>query len=193
LNGLSDDIYVCSYQKLVYSIHEYIMAISPKIHQGVASEFLTLLDQEHSQQYKGFYFMLCGRRRGMRTPLFGSLVSDEQKINCRVLTDDKGNVSSKQWTLVLSFNDKNLAELVKTTREKEVVFECLFKNPEGDPKFTPVFTFPSLRDKDATYPITAGDLIGFAGITFGRGCIKVVSGDGGAKILVRLEEAGMSQ
>ena len=163
------------------------MTTSPTIRDGVTRELLELVDSEYSRQYEDFYFMCCGRQGLRFAPLFGLPVGEEQKIKCRVMVD--GKMTKKQWTLILSFDDTKWAEVVNATREKEVVFECVFKNPKGDPVSTPLFKLPSLFDADATYPITTLDFIGFAiPMTFCRGCVSVVSISGGVKMLVRLEE-----
>ena len=171
------------------------MTLNPQVHSGETTKFLELLDSDLPGCSETFYFMLCGRRylgeQAIRILLFDSLVSDSQKINSKMIWAVPRHTVKKQWTIILSFSEENWMKLVKTTQEKEVMFECLFRNYGEDPKFAPVFGFPRLDDNKQTYDIVPKDFEGYARIGFSRGGIRInKKGDGHTVLLIRLEELG---
>ena len=174
------------------------MALPLQEHQGDVTKFLELIDVDLSNRCKMFYFMLCSRSSigGLqaRILLFDALRSEFQKVVMKMTWDVPGQIARRQWTLILSFTEDNWAKMVATTQRREVVFECLFKNCGRDPKFAPIFNFPSLSDKIQEYVIRSEDFIHDNRIQFRRGGIKInIKEDGRRVMLVRLEERGFYQ
>lgn len=174
------------------------MAIKLQQHEGIATNFLKLIHGSYPELDEYYYFMLCGRgcigETSHRILLNEALVSESQKINEKLIWDHKGHIARRQWTIVVSFTEKNWEVFQRTTNEKEVVFECLFKNTGRCPKFAPIFQFPTINSKKTEYDISSTEFRGESMFGFRQGAIKInKKEDCRTVMLIRLEELGFYQ
>lgn len=171
------------------------MAIKLQQHEGIATKFLKLIHQSYPEQCEFYYFMLCGRCCIGETPhrilLNEALLSESQKINEKLIWDHTGHIARRHWTIVVSFTEKKWEMFQRTTCEKEVVFECLFKNTGRYSKFAPIFQFPTINSKKTKYHISSTEFRGESMFGFRQGAIKInKKEDGRIVMLIRLEELG---
>lgn len=173
------------------------MALKLERQNDNVKKFLKLLLLENPEECDSFYFMLCGRGhiggRQCRILLNDALVSENQKINQKLVWEHRGHTAKRLWTIVVTFTEKNWDKFQKTTCEKEVVFECLFKNSGRNPKFAPVFQFPTISSKINEYIIPKSEFRGESAFGFRSGAIKINKKEGRVVMLVRLQEMGYYQ
>ena len=135
-------------------------------------------------------------REAIRILLFDSLIRTilQKSGNSKMICVEAGHRIKKQWTIILDPLVKKIGcGLVKTTQEKEVVFECLFRNYGGGPKICSRFLRfrGGLDDKKQTYDITPKDFEGYAA---GSDSVVVADSDQAKKamvkrvLLIRLED-----
>ena len=170
------------------------MAIKLQQHVGFVTKFLNLIHNEFPKHYESFSFVV-GSRVNIggslcRVRLNTALITQTQKINQRLILNTMGCVGRRVWTIVLSFTTDNWDTFQKTTCEKEVIFECLFKKPGKSPKISPLFAFPTIHPKINMYSIHMSEFLGDSALGFHSGGFKINKKRDKIVMLVRLEESG---